>query len=307
MTTENERDWLGAACAGALGSMNEATLNRASLSRGPQGQGGHLVTREVVLAAVGAAFDAGRIQIEAHGRLGRGDVRTKSSRRDLVTDVDVACERVIVEGLRAIRPEWTIEAEEEVSDAETGGPRWFVDPLDGTVNFFHGLPLFCVSIGLYDGLKPIFAVVHAPLLGETFVAAEGAGAHSVRPVQGSMPLAISETTALSEAVLATGFPYRRGELEHSNLENFSRFFYDVRGMRRMGSAALDLAFVAAGRLDAFWELHLSPFDVAAGALLVREAGGRVLDAHGGDGWLRGGSIVAGPEALASEMVDRIEA
>ena len=101
----------------------------------------------------------------------------------------------------------------------------------------------------------------------------------------------SETTQLADAVLATGFPYRRGELEHSNLENFSRFFHEVRGMRRMGSAALDLAFVAAGRLDGFWELHLSPFDVAAGAALVLEAGGVVTDARGGQEWLRGGSTM----------------
>ncbi len=288
-------DDLAAACVAALGLVQAGSSH-----------GGELVTEEVVLAAVLAALDAGKIQTEAHGRLGRGDVRTKSSRRDLVTDVDVACERSIVVALRAIRPEWTIEAEEEVVDAETGGPRWFVDPLDGTVNFFHGLPLFCVSIGLYVGSRPIFAVIHAPLLGETFVAAEGAGAHSIRPGQRAAALEISETKTLADAVVGTGFPYRRGELEHSNLENFSRFFYDVRGLRRMGSAALDLAFVAAGRLDAFWELHLSPFDLAAGALLVREAGGTVTDGDGGDGWLRSGTIVAGPAELASAMVERIE-
>ena len=117
----------------------------------------------------------------------------------------------------------------------------------------------------------------------------------------------SETRDLADAVLATGFPYRRGELEHSNLENFCRFFHEVRGMRRMGSAALDLAFVAAGRLDGFWELHLSPFDVAAGAALVLEAGGVVTDARGGQEWLRGGSIVAGPWELAAQMRGRIEA
>lgn len=295
---EQGRDWLSAACVGAL-RIDERSERLTPVTRDS-------VTEDVVAAAVRAALDAGEIQRQAHGLLGRGDVRTKSSRRDLVTDVDVACERAIVDTLRAVRPDWTIEAEEEVLDAESGGPRWFVDPLDGTVNFFHGLPLFCVSIGLYDGTRPMLAVVHAPLLGETFVAVAGAGAHSIRPEHGAVPLRISEADSLSEAVLATGFPYRRGELEHSNLENFARFFYDVRGLRRMGSAALDLAFVAAGRLDAFWELHLSSFDVAAGALLVKEAGGRVADAEGEDDWLRGGAIVAGPEALVSTMIERIE-
>ncbi|MEE2939362.1 MAG: inositol monophosphatase family protein [Planctomycetota bacterium] len=268
-----------------------------------------LVTEETVRGAVEAAFDAGRIQRDALGRLGRADARSKSSRRDLVTTVDVASERAIVSRLRAINGAHAIEAEEEVHDEDDGRPRWFVDPLDGTVNYFHGLPLFCVSIGLYRGLEPVLGIVHAPALGETFVSAAGAGAHQLRGAHaGAAPLSVAaETCELADAVLATGFPYRRGELEHSNLENFSRFFHEVRGMRRMGSAALDLAFVAAGRLDGFWELHLSPFDVAAGAALVLEAGGAVTDARGGQDWLRGGSIVAAPGELAALMRSRIEA
>ncbi len=268
-----------------------------------------LVTEETIRGAIDAAFAAGRIQEEALGHLGRADVRSKSSRRDLVTTVDVASERAIVSRLRALSGNHAIEAEEEVHDEDDGRPRWFIDPLDGTVNFFHGLPLFCVSIALYRGTAPVLGVVHAPALGETFVSAAGAGAHRVgRAGSGQAPLSVAaETQELADAVLATGFPYRRGELEHSNLENFSRFFHEVRGMRRMGSAALDLAFVAAGRLDGFWELHLSPFDVAAGAALVLEAGGTVTDARGGQDWLRGGSIVAAPRELAVLMRARIEA
>ena len=105
---------------------------------------------------------------------------------------------------------------------------------------------------------------------------------------------------------AAGFPYRRGELEHDNLENFGRFFYSVRGLRRMGSAAMDLAYTAAGRFDGFWELHLAPHDVAAGALLVREAGGLVTDADGGEDWLRGGHIVAAPAGLHAEILGRVQ-
>src|SRR4030095_15281675 len=117
----------------------------------------------------------------------------------------------------------------------------------------------------------------------TFTAEAGKGAR----LDGE-PIHVSATTALGDAILATGFPSRRPPLQHNNLENFGRFFLDVRGMRRMGSAAMDLAFVAAGRFDGFWELHLAPHDVAAGALLVREAGGIVRDADGGEDWLRGG-------------------
>lgn len=268
-----------------------------------------LVTEETVRGAVAAALAAGEIQSGARGRLGRADVRSKSSRRDLVTTVDVESERAIVSRLRALSKPHAIEAEEEIHDEDDGRPRWFVDPLDGTVNFFHGLPLFCVSIGLYRGTQPVLGVIHAPALGETFVSAAGAGAHILAASGvGQERLSVArETEQLADAVLATGFPYRRGELEHSNLENFGRFFYEVRGMRRMGSAALDLAFVAAGRIDGFWELHLSPFDVAAGAALVLEAGGSVTDAAGGQDWLRGGSIVAAPETLGALMRGRIEA
>lgn len=250
-----------------------------------------------------AAREAGEILLAQLGRLEASDIRRKSAARDLVTAADVASERLLVERLRKAFPHHRIEAEEEVQDAvvDPGEPRWFLDPLDGTVNFVHGIPAFCVSMGLYTGDEPQVAVVHVPRLGETFTAIRGGGAFL-----DARKLAVSNADTLAEAVLATGFPYRRNELEHSNLENFGRFFYDVRGMRRIGSAAMDLAYTAAGRFDGFWELHLSPHDVAAGALLVREAGGIVTDADGGADWLRGGHIVAaGPglhEAIRSRIV-----
>jgi len=255
---------------------------------------------ELLKVAEHAARDAGEILLDHFGRLDPREIGRKSSARDLVTAADVASERLLVERLRAAAPEHSIEAEEEVRDAADDRPRWFLDPLDGTVNFVHRLPMFCVSMGLFIAGEPELAVVHAPLLGETFLAARGAGA----TVNGR-PMSVTNTSELGEAVLATGFPYRRGELEHSNLENFSRIFYDVRGLRRMGSAALDLAFLADGRFDGFWELHLSPHDVAAGALLVQEAGGLVTDAGGRQGWLRGGSIVAAGTALHEKIRARI--
>ncbi|MEM9380837.1 MAG: inositol monophosphatase family protein [Planctomycetota bacterium] len=263
-------------------------------------------SREVVVEAVDAAHDAGRLLLSLLGRLDGDVVRTKSSRRDLVTEADVGSERLVVERLRRVAPDHSIEAEEEVEDARTDGPRWFLDPLDGTVNFVHGLPLFAVSIALYVGARPLFGVVHAPRLGETFVGAAGCGAWLLQPDAAPVRLRVSGAETLGEAILATGFPYRRGEVEHSNLENFGRFFQDVRGLRRMGSAAVDLAYVAAGRLDGFWELHLSPFDVAAGALLVREAGGEVTDAGGGEDWLRGGQIAASSPGLLPAIRARIE-
>ncbi len=245
----------------------------------------------ILEVATEAARDAGELLLSRLGKIEHFE--RKSSRRDLVTEADVQSERLLVERLRATFPGHAIEAEEETRDApDDSRPRWFLDPLDGTVNYFHGIGLFAVSMGLWFEEKPVAAVVHVPRLGETFTASAGGGAH----LNGSA-IRVSETSELGEAVLATGFPYRRGELEHDNLANFSRVFYDVRGLRRMGSAALDLAYTACGRLDGFWELHLSPHDVAAGGLLVREAGGKVSDFSGGGDWLRGGSLIAANPAL----------
>lgn len=262
--------------------------------------------RATLAVASAAAREAGALLLEHHGRLDPAAIRSKSAERDLVTAADVAAERLLVERLRARFPEHAIEAEEEVHDALDRRPRWFLDPLDGTVNFVHRLPAFSVSMGLYawseacGRLVPEVAVVYVPLLGEMFTALAGGGAF----LDGA-PIRVSAATALGDSILATGFPYRRNELEHNNLANFNRFFLDVRGIRRFGSAAMDLAYVAAGRFDGYWELHLSPHDVAAGALLVREAGGIVTDCDGGDDWLRAGHIVAAGPGLHEQIRARI--
>jgi myo-inositol-1(or 4)-monophosphatase len=259
-----------------------------------------------------AAREAGEVLMRFLGRLDPAGIGRKSARRDLVTEADVASERCLVAALRAAFPDHAIEAEEEVHDQVDDRPRWFLDPLDGTVNFVHRLPCFAVSMGLIvggaggAGGRPEAALVYAPRLGEMFTATRGGGAWL--DAGGTRTrLAVTATAELADAVLATGFPYRRGELEHDNLANFSALFHAVRGLRRMGSAAIDLAYTAAGRFDGFWELHLSPHDVAAGALLIREAGGVVTDAAGGDGWLRGGSIVAGGAAMHAAVRARIRA
>jgi myo-inositol-1(or 4)-monophosphatase len=258
---------------------------------------------QLLVQAEAAAKRAGDLLLGYLGQLNSDQVSTKSSSRDLVTEADVSSERMLVEALRKWNPDFSIEAEEEVCDevGDEESPRWFLDPLDGTVNFVHGLPMFAVSMGLMVGKVPQLAVVHLPCLGETFTALRGAGAWL-----NGRAITVSPVTDLAEAIVATGFPYRRGELEHSNLENFNDFFYDVRGVRRMGSAAIDLCYVAAGRLSGYWELHLSPHDVAAGALIVREAGGIVTDADGGEDWLRGGHIVAAGPGLHGAIRSRVK-
>lgn len=259
-------------------------------------------SEQALRVALEAARVAGEIQLSHLGRLDPARLKTKSARRDLVTQADLESEASILAALRTAFPEHAIESEEAgVDDGDPNrGPRWFVDPLDGTNNFVHQLPAFAVSMALWVDGQPEVAVVHAPRLGETFHATRGGGAWLHEE-----PLRASTQTELADALLATGFPYRRGELEHDNLANFGALFYEARGLRRMGSAAIDLAYVAAGRFDAFWELHLSPHDVAAGGLLVREAGGLVSDADGGEDWLRGGHLVAGSEALCTRIRDLI--
>lgn len=256
----------------------------------------------VLPTALELARGAGALLMEHFGRLRPSQITSKDVERDLVTAADVAAERWIVERLRARFPDHAIEAEEETRDARRGDDlRWFLDPIDGTINFVHGLPAFCVSMGLYHGDEPLLGVVHAPRLNETFHATRGGGAFL-----DGRPIHVSQTRELKDAILATGFPYRRSEVAHDNLANFGRFFHSIRGERRFGSAALDLCYVAAGRLDGYWELHLAPHDVAAGALIVREAGGVVTDADGGERWLREGHIVAANRDLHAAIRARVQ-
>jgi len=259
---------------------------------------------DAILAEVDrAARAAGDVLLAHFGTIDRADVRSKSVARDLVSNADVAAERELVARLRRAFPGHAIEAEEEVRDApDDSRPRWFLDPLDGTVNFVHGIPVFSVSAGLYMGNVPLVAVVHAPKLAETFTARRGGGAHL-----NGVAIHVSDCATLAEAVLATGFPYRRNELPNNNVANFDALILQIRGIRRMGSAAFDLAYVAAGRLDGYWELHLEPHDVAAGALLVREAGGVVRDMGGGEDWLRGKNVVAAGGGIFEALRGRVRA
>jgi myo-inositol-1(or 4)-monophosphatase len=236
--------------------------------------------------------------------------------RDLVTEADRLAERLIVAGIRAAHPDHAIVAEEEVKDAARPAEvRWYIDPLDGTTNFVHGLPYFCTSIACYGpaeggerALVPEVAAVYAPALEECFFAARGHGAKLARGEGAAVALGVSAEADLVRALLVTGFAYDQERFP--NLPAWNRLLSRAQGLRRLGSAALDLCYVAAGRFDAFWESGLNPFDVGAGALLVREAGGRVTDYGGGDGWLEGRTIIAsnGPlhEALAREVARAAE-
>lgn len=214
-------------------------------------------------------------------------IDTKSASIDLVTEVDRACESHIVDGLQAARPHDAILAEEGQGHDHDAPIRWIIDPLDGTTNFAHGFPRFCISIGVERAGERAVGVVYDPLLDERFEAVRGEGAWL-----GERRLAVSEATSLGRSLVATGFAYDVQTSEDDNLDAFARVVKSARGIRRDGSAALDLCYVAAGRLDAYWELKLHPWDVAAGYLIVEEAGGRVSDYAGGPPDRSGREVVA---------------
>lgn len=233
---------------------------------------------------------AGDSLLERFGRLSGGEIE-RVGRRDVVTAADRAAEDLIVRELGKATPGVPVLGEEGArggaSAAAARGAQWIVDPLDGTVNFVQGIPLFAVSLGLVEDGQPVLGVVHAPALGMTWYGAPGTGTF-----ENGRPVSVSACPMLEDAILATGFAYQRNELADDNLANFIEIGRAVRGVRRLGAAALDLAYVASGRLDGFWELHLKPWDVAGGAALIRAAGGTVTDQRGGEDWLFGGHIVA---------------
>jgi myo-inositol-1(or 4)-monophosphatase len=223
--------------------------------------------------ALAAARIGGAIISEAFG--GRYDAEYKG-RHDPVTKVDHASEEAIIELIRTERPDDAIVAEES-GGLETPGRHWIIDPLDGTVNFIHGIPQIAVSVGLWEGTTPLSGVVLDPLRDETFTAEAGQGAR----LNGA-DIHVSPTDDLDRAVVATGFPYDHADHAPEYAAALGAVLESVNGIRRFGSATLDLAWVAAGRFDAFWELGIAPWDQAAGILLVREAGGRVTDPFGND-------------------------
>ncbi|GAB4276855.1 MAG: inositol monophosphatase family protein [Deferrisomatales bacterium] len=193
---------------------------------------------------------------------------------DLVTEADLACEAAIRQVLARRAPGTAVLGEEEGASGD-GADRWVVDPLDGTTNYAHGYPVFCVSIAWEEEGVARLGVVYDPLRDELFTAQAGRGAR----LNGET-IRVSAAARLAEALLATGFPYDRRTNPRTNYEAFCRLTHLTQGVRRGGSAALDLAYVAAGRLDGFWEPGLRPWDTAAGALLVAEAGGRVSGFRG---------------------------
>lgn len=254
----------------------------------------------VLELAIRCAKGAGEIQRDRYET--DISIRTKSAHIDLVTEVDHACEELIVAAIEKDRPEDAILAEEgggqERADSDW---RWVVDPLDGTTNYAHGFPRFCVSIGVEFRGKTQVGVVYDPLLDELFYSVKGSGAWL-----GERKLKVSSTSVFNQALIATGFAYDVHKSPSGNIERFARVLKSARGLRRDGSAALDLCYVAAGRLDAYWELKLHAWDVSAGSLIVQEAGGTVTNCTGGPAPLTGEELVSSNGLLHETLISLVQ-
>jgi myo-inositol-1(or 4)-monophosphatase len=249
----------------------------------------------MVNIAIKAARRAGGIMIRQMNRLESLEVVEKG-RNDYVSAVDQRAEDTIVETIKEHYPDHSILAEE---GGVSGNHeyQWIIDPLDGTTNYLHGFPVFCVSIAVALNGELQHGVVYDPLRQEIFSASRGEGAQL-----DGRKIRVSKQRGLEGALIATGFPYRDTEAHvDSYLAMLRAVMLETAGVRRPGSAALDLCYVAAGRVDGFWELGLEPWDVAAGALIIREAGGRVSDFRGSDAYLESGNIVAGTPRVYSAL------
>ena len=217
---------------------------------------------------------------------------------NLVTEMDMRSERAVVETLLASFPGHGIIAEEETRISSSSGFTWIIDPLDGTTNYAHGYPCFSVSIALEQEDEIVIGVVYDPMRDELFTAQKDKGAF----INGK-PIRVSGIDTLIKSLLATGFPYDRKLSERNNMDNFHDLLMVSQEVRRDGSAALDLCSVAAGRFDGFWELKLKPWDVAAGSLIVREAGGRVSDFSGAKFSIHDDDVLASNGKIHGDMVE----
>jgi myo-inositol-1(or 4)-monophosphatase len=250
-----------------------------------------------------AALAAGDIVSSYYNRIGEHQVDQKG-RNDYVTIADHESQRVVVEAIRRAFPADTIVAEESLERGFNDGAdprrRWYIDPLDGTTNYIHAYPVFAVTLALEVDGDLVVGVTYSPVHREMFHAVRGEGAFL-----NDARMSVSRLSEENRILLGTGFPFRARHLLEIYLKSFALFFNRARGVRRGGAAALDLAYVAAGRLDGFWEMTLSPWDIAAGVLLVEEAGGRVTDYFGGRTFLESGHIVVTNGLLHDWMLEGI--
>lgn len=251
---------------------------------------------QLLSTAKDAAIIGGGIILRGFRGLKKSQIRTKGS-GDWVTDLDHRSEAAVIRRIRKSFPDHSIQAEESGIGGGDTAVRWFIDPLDGTTNYVHGVPVFSVSVAAAVDGEMIAGVVLDPVHDEMFWAVKGGGAFRNRT-----RISVSDKKSLSECFFASGFPWRSKQYLRPYLDSFEEIFDASAGIRRMGSAAIDLAYTACGRYDGFWEMKLKPWDVAAGVLIVREAGGVVSDFRGGQNFMETGNIVAANPAVFPQML-----
>ena len=246
------------------------------------------------------AVEAGKIAVEGGSRLTASEIHVKGTPTDLVTETDRKVEAYLTGRIRERFPDHGIFGEESGETAGAGEYRWVIDPIDGTVNFIHGFPYYSISIALQKQGKTVAGVVYSPRLNELYAAAAGHGA-----ALNGQPLRVSGCAALADSLLATGFACVRAGIRPDNLELLPGIVRQIQGIRRNGSAALDLCNVAAGRFDGYWEFALNLYDVAAGALILQEAGGHVTDLTGRNRWPEAG-ICATNSLIHAELLKELQ-
>lgn len=249
--------------------------------------------------AIRAARNAGSLIIRSLQHVEHLEVTTKG-RNDFVTDVDRVAEQEIINTIHKAYPDHAIMAEESGQQGDNDTV-WIIDPLDGTTNFLHSFPHYCISIAVMVRGRVEHGVIYDPLREELFTASRGAGVQL-----NDRRLRVTKAKELKHTLIATGFPFKCPQHTDAYLETFKSVFAQVADVRRTGSAALDLAYVAAGRLDGYWEIGLEKWDLAAGALMVEEAGGVVSDFVGGDNHFNSGNIVVGNLRVQQQLLDSIK-
>lgn len=246
--------------------------------------------------AIAAAREAGRFLTENVGRVRNVETK-KGEERNLVSEIDRGSEKRIIRAIKSRYPDHAILAEESGGNNAAADYRWIIDPLDGTTNYLHGLPIYSVTIGIEHKGEIVAGVVYDPNLDELFTAERGAGAF----LNGKR-LRVSTTSRLIDSLLVTGFPYNITDNPDHAVEHFVNLLMEGRGIRRLGSAAMDLSYVAAGRFDGFWEVNLNPWDMAAGVLCIQEAGGRVTDFFGNPSNVYKKQVLATNNAIHEAML-----
>ena len=255
---------------------------------------------KLLSTAVHAARLAGQVIVDNVGRVSKKDISAKKA-SDFVTRVDRESEKIIIKTIKRSFPDHFFLAEESYKEADTEEFRWIIDPLDGTTNYIHQYPVFSISIALEYKRKTILGVVYDPLRKELFTAERGRGAFLNKH-----PIKISPSNSLKNSLITTGFPFRAKNHIDVYLKLFKSVFNKVGDLRRAGSAALDLAYLACGRCDGFFEIGLSPWDIAAGNILIKEAGGVITDFSGGADYLSTGNVVAGTPAVHEKLLIEIK-